>query len=106
MKIYVGRFSREFTETDLKEMFKPFGHVTSVYLRRETTNNSVLYFGLVEMPVKKQAIEAITALDGTRTDGRVLSVHAARIGHKNRRRGGRKGGRRLDDPTDTDKKDE
>jgi len=100
MKIYVGVLLPETTEHELKLLFQPYGHVTSVFIRKENENGQTTLYGLVDMPVKKQALAAIESLDGQEINGYTLSVHPARMGRRNRRRLGRVGGRRNYDPSD------
>jgi RNA recognition motif-containing protein len=100
MKIFVGELPKKFTEEDLKKEFEKYGHVTSVYILRENVNGDDFNYGLVEMPVTKQAVEAIARLDGKKIQDVVVNVHQARTGTKNRRKSGRGGGRRRDDPSD------
>ncbi len=103
MKIYVGKLTRETTETDLINLFKPYGHITSIYIRREQDNGTNFFYGLIEMPVKKQALAAVNALNGRTENGLELSVHFARLGPKNRRRSERSGGRRDYDSEEEEK---
>jgi RNA recognition motif-containing protein len=103
MKIYVGALSSDMTEKELKSLFQTYGHVTSVYILKESENGQFFFYGLVEMPVKKQALLAIESLDGKKQNGMTLSIHPARMGHRNRRRSGRAGGRRNNDPPDEKK---
>jgi RNA recognition motif-containing protein len=97
MKIFVGELPKQFTEEDLKKEFEKFGHVTSVYILKENENGNEFNYGLVEMPVTKQAVEAIARLDGKKMKDVVVDVHQARIGSKDRRKSGRGGGRRKKD---------
>jgi len=98
MKIYVGVLSSDFTEKELQLLFREFGHVTSVYIWKSSEDGDNHLYGLIEMPVKKQALSAIESLNGKKMKGITLSVHPARFGSKNRRRTGRPGGRRSSDP--------
>jgi len=103
MKIYVGTLSSEFTEKELQKLFREYGHVTSVYIWKSSENGNNQFYGLIEMPVKKQALSAIESLDGKKLKGLTLSVHPARYGSKNRRRTGRVGGRRSTDTPEEEK---
>lgn len=103
MKIYVGTLSSEFTDKELQDLFREYGHVTSVYIWKSSENGNNQFYGLIEMPVKKQALSAIESLNGKKIKGFTLSVHPARYSPKNRRRTGRVGGRRSTDPPDEEK---
>lgn len=98
MKIFAGKLSKYVTEADLKNVFEKFGHVTSIYILRFGENGDSFLYGIIEMPVKKQALAAIKALNGKEIKGMLLNVHPARVGPENRRKGGRGGGRRFSDP--------
>ncbi|MCK5454738.1 MAG: RNA-binding protein [Calditrichia bacterium] len=100
MKIYVGTLSSNFSEKELQSIFGEFGHVTSVYIWKSNENGDNYLYGLIEMPVKKQALSAIESLNGKKMKGLKLSVHPARFGFKSRRRTGRAGGRRSTDPSE------
>lgn len=100
MKIFVGVLPKTMLEVDLQNMFNKYGHITSVYIRKNNEKGNNYHYGLVEMPVKKQALAAIKGINGKMIDGRELKVHPARIGEKNRRHSGRSGGRRDNDPSE------
>ena len=74
--LYVGNLSFKVTSDDLRELFEPYGEVSSasVVMDRETGRSRG--FGFVEMNTGGQ--EAITALDGKDFDGRALTVNEAR----------------------------
>jgi RNA recognition motif-containing protein len=97
MKIYIGTLSSDFSENELQSLFREFGHVTSVYIWKSNENGDNYLYGLIEMPVKKQALSAIETLNGKKIKGLKLSVHPARFGSQSRRRSGRRGGRRSTD---------
>ena len=98
MKIYAGKLNSSIHADDLKILFQPFGHVTSAYILNEEADGEHFSYGIIEMPVKKQALEAINSLDKVEFKGHTLSVHKARVGFTNRRKRGRPGGRRYYDP--------
>jgi len=100
MKIFVGTWQKVISEVDLQDLFIKYGHITSVYIFKDTEQGNNIYYGLVEMPVKKQALAAIKGVNGTKINGMELQVHPARSGEKNRRHSGRCGGRRKHDPTE------
>ncbi len=78
MDIFVGNLSFSSTEDSLRELFAPYGEVTSVriILSRETRRSRG--FGFVEMPDEAEARAAIAELDGTQLDGRPLKVSEAK----------------------------
>lgn len=98
MKIFVGNLSNVVKESDLKTLFGKYGHIVSVQFWKERNNNEQLFYSIVDMPVKRQALAAIEALRGVQINGVTLTIHPARVGWQNRRRQGRGGGRRRNDP--------
>jgi RNA recognition motif-containing protein len=92
MNIYVGNLSREMTEEALQQAFEQYGEVASAKIIKDKFSGESRGFGFVEMPVKAQAEEAISGLNGKEVMGRALNVNEARPRSDNRRGGG--GGRR------------
>jgi len=92
MNIYVGNFSQETTEGDLREAFEGFGQVTSVKIITDKYTGDSRGFGFVEMPNSREAQSAISGLDGKDLKGRSLKVNEARPRRDDR--GGGFGGRR------------
>jgi RNA recognition motif-containing protein len=78
------------TETDLNELFKPFGQVTRVNLVKDRETGRARGFAFVEMPNDDEAAKAVAALDGKEFGGRNLKVNEARP--KTETRGPRPGG--------------
>ncbi|HWQ39621.1 MAG TPA: RNA-binding protein [Burkholderiales bacterium] len=78
MNIFVGNLAAEVTETDLAELFRPFGQVKSTEVKRELFSGKPKGFGFVEMPGRNHSIAAITALNGREFKGQVLRVNEAR----------------------------
>jgi RNA recognition motif-containing protein len=78
MEIFVGNLALETTETQLTELFKPFGQVTSVQILRELFTGTSKGFGFVEMPGKNHSLAAITGLNGKDLNGKPLKVNEAR----------------------------
>jgi RNA recognition motif-containing protein len=93
MNIYVGNFSREVTEDDLRKAFEAFGQVTSVTIIKDKFSGESRGFGFVEMPAKAEAQSAINGLNSKELKGRTLNVNEARPRSEGRE--GRGGGRRF-----------
>ena len=91
-KLYVGNLPFKCTETDLTEIFAPYGTVgrATVVTDRETGRSRG--FGFVEMSSDAEATAAIQALDGKAFEGRNLQVNVARP-REDRGGGGGGGGR-------------
>jgi cold-inducible RNA-binding protein len=78
MNIFVGNLGPDVTETEIADLFKPFGQVGSVQLMRELFTGKLRGFGFVEMPGKQQSLAAIAGLNGKELAGRSLTVNEAR----------------------------
>lgn len=78
MNIYVGNLSRETTEDELRQVFEPFGQVTSANIIKDRYSGESRGFGFVEMTTKSEAQAAINGLNGTSLGERTLSVNEAR----------------------------
>ena len=76
--IYAGNLSPEATEDDLRRAFEPFGQVLRVNVVMDKYRGKSKGYGFVEMPVKKEALAAIEALNDHEMAGRKLSVSVAR----------------------------
>lgn len=94
MKLFVGNFSLEVTEEELKKAFEPFGEITSVVIIKEKFSDESRGFGFVEMHSQTEAQAAIAALNGQEWMGRTLNVNEARPRPQFRQDSFRKGGGR------------
>jgi cold-inducible RNA-binding protein len=90
-KLFVGNFSFDTTEADLRQWFEPFGAVDSATIVTDRDTGRSRGFGFVEMTNNGEAEAAITALNGKDAGGRALTVNEARP--KAERSGGFRGGR-------------
>ena len=90
--LYVGNWSHDLDDNDLKEAFQPYGEVVSAQLITDRDTGRSKGFGFVEMGDEDQAQAAIDALNGTEVGGRALTVNEARP-QKDRGGGGGGGGR-------------
>jgi RNA recognition motif-containing protein len=97
-KIFVGNFSFSTTESELRQMFEPYGAVDSVTVVTDRDTGRSRGFGFVEMPNNNEAESAIAALNGQDAGGRSLTVNEARPKtDRGGPRGGRGGGGGRDD---------
>src|SRR5208282_5290349 len=76
--LFVGNLSFQTTESELNELFKPFGQVTRVNLVKDRETGRARGFAFVEMPNDEEAAKAIAGLDGKPIGGRNLKVNEAR----------------------------
>lgn len=88
--LFVGNLNFQTTESDLRELFQPFGQLTRVHMAMDRETGRARGFAFVEMPNDDEAKKAIAALDGKEFGGRNLKVNEARP--KTERSGPRSGG--------------
>ena len=77
-KIYVGNFSFNMTEEELRSMFEPYGNVESATLVTDRDTGRSRGFGFVAMSNDEEAEKAMAALNGKEAGGRALVVNEAR----------------------------
>lgn len=76
--LFVGNMNFQTTESDLRELFAPFGQVTRVHMAMDRETGRARGFAFVEMPNDEEAAKAIAGLDGKELGGRNLKVNEAR----------------------------
>jgi cold-inducible RNA-binding protein len=76
--LFVGNMSFQTTESELRDLFAPFGQVTRVHMAMDRETGRARGFAFVEMPNDAEAAQAMTALDGKEVGGRNLKVNEAR----------------------------
>jgi RNA recognition motif-containing protein len=77
-RLYVGNLSFEATEDDVRDVFTPFGEVSSVHMVTDRDTGRPRGFGFVEMADSEAADQAINSLNGSQLSGRALTVNEAR----------------------------
>lgn len=90
-KIYVGNFSFNMKEPELRSLFEPYGTIESVTVATDRDSGRSRGFGFVSMPNDDEAEKAMAALNGKDSGGRALTVNEARP--QAQRSGFRDGGR-------------
>ena len=95
-KLYVGNCSFDITEQQLRDLFSPYGEVTSVNVITDRDTGRPRGFAFVEMASDAEAQAAIKGVNGTEHGGRTLKVNEAKPKPEGRGGGGggRGGGRR------------
>jgi RNA recognition motif-containing protein len=78
MNLYVTNLGLQMGDAELKELFIPYGVVTSAKVIMDRIMNKSRGFGFVEMPDDVAAVKAMEALNGTGSDGRLLKIAEAR----------------------------
>lgn len=76
--VFVGNMSFQTTESEVRELFTPFGQVTRVHIATDRETGRARGFAFVEMPNDEEAARAIAALNGKQVGGRNLKVNEAR----------------------------
>ena len=74
MNIQVYNLSRNTSDADLRRLFAAFGVVNSAEVVRDKLNGRSKGNGVIEMPVEREARQAIASLDKTVMDGKNISV--------------------------------
>ncbi|MCE9533914.1 MAG: RNA-binding protein [Planctomycetes bacterium] len=77
-KLYVGNLAYSVTDSDLSQMFEPFGSVQSAQVIMDRDTGRSKGFGFVEMGSDSEAQAAIAGLHAKEMDGRALTVNEAR----------------------------
>jgi RNA recognition motif-containing protein len=77
MKLYVGNLPIGTSDTDLQELFSPFGDVTSARVKTTRFSGRSRGFGFVEM-LRECGERAVSELNGQQIDCMVLRVNEAR----------------------------
>lgn len=96
MKLYVGNLPYNTSEEDLRNLFSPYGNVSSAAVITDRETGRSKGFGFVEFSDDNEAKNAIQALSGQQYGGRALTVNEARPktgGGGSGSRGGYGGGR-------------
>ena len=77
-KLYVGNLSYSVSNSDLEQLFGPFGTVQSAQVIQDRDTGRSKGFGFVEMASDAEAQAAIRGLHDQEHDGRPLTVNEAR----------------------------
>lgn len=78
LKLYVGNLSYEVTESELNELFAPFGTIESAKVITDRYTGKSKGFGFVEMATRQEADQAINELNGKTVHDRQIVVNDAR----------------------------
>ncbi len=88
VKLYVGNLSYEVTESELNDLFTPFGTVESARIITDKFTGNSKGFGFVEMSNREEANQAMNELNGKTINNRAVVVNEARPQTKSPRGGG------------------
>lgn len=78
MNIYVSNLSFNVQDEDLKELFTPYGEVTSAKIIMDKMTNQSRGFGFIEMSDEAASKKAIAELDGKSIENRNIKVMEAK----------------------------
>jgi RNA recognition motif-containing protein len=77
MNIYIANLSTVFTDTDLYNLFSPYGQVQSAAIAIDGFTDKSRGFGYVNMPNDQEALAAIEALNQREVEGLAVTVREA-----------------------------
>jgi RNA recognition motif-containing protein len=82
MNIQIFNLSLNTEDRDLRKLFSSFGSVTSAEVMKDKLSGRSKRNGIIEMPVDREARQAIESLNKTMFDGKMVSVTEFRINAK------------------------
>ena len=74
MNIQVFNLSLSTEDRDLRRLFSAFGIVTTAEVVRDKLNGRSKCKALIDMPINREALQAIESLHQTMLDGKKISV--------------------------------
>jgi RNA recognition motif-containing protein len=77
MNIYISNLDTQWKDSDLKNLFVPYGEVVSAEISIDSFTEKSRGFGYVEMPNEDQAEKAIKALNDSEVSGQKITVQQA-----------------------------
>ena len=75
MDIFVGSLPFKLKEEEVKQLFEPYGEVSSAKIIIDKITRQNKGFGFIEMPNDEEALKAISALNQTEVQGRTIVVN-------------------------------
>ena len=78
MNIYIANLSFDVQDDDLRNIFAPYGEVTSAKVITDKATGRSRGFGFVEMADEAASTKAIAELDGTTVENRTIGVTVAK----------------------------
>ena len=92
MNIYVSNLSFNVQDEDLRELFAPYGEVTSAKVITDSETGKSRGFGFVEMSDETASQKAIAELNGATVENREINVSVAKPKETRPSRDGGRGG--------------
>ncbi|MES1225989.1 MAG: RNA-binding protein [Bacteroidota bacterium] len=78
MNMYVSNLGFHVTSEDLKQLFEPFGLVSSAKIISDRDTGRSRGFGFVEMASETEGKKAMAGVSGKEIEGRTISVGVAK----------------------------
>ncbi|NWQ72070.1 EIF3G factor, partial [Neopipo cinnamomea] len=78
--IRVTNLSEDTRETDLQELFRPFGSISRIYLAKDKTTGQSKGFAFISFHRREDAARAIAGVSGFGYDHLILNVEWAKYG--------------------------
>ncbi|OQP52883.1 RNA-binding protein [Niastella yeongjuensis] len=78
MNIYIANLSFDVHDDDLRNIFAPYGEVTSAKVITDKATGRSRGFGFVEMADEAASTKAIAELNGTTVENRTIGVTVAK----------------------------
>lgn len=76
--VYIGNLSFKAEESQVLQIFKPYGYIKNIKIMREGKENKSKGFAFVDMVNIQEANKAVEALNGSSYQGRTLKVSIAK----------------------------
>ena len=87
--VYVGNLPHSTSESELRELFQPYGDIERVSMVTDRDTGRARGFAFVEVTSNEEGEKAIAALNGSSLGGRTLIVNEAKPKTDRPRGGGR-----------------
>lgn len=82
MNIEITNLDLNLIEADLQRLFTPYGEINTVQIMRDQWNNRSKGRAVIDMPVEKEAQQAILSLNGALLGTRKIVVTATSYGEE------------------------
>lgn len=79
MYIQVYNLSLNTVDRDLRKLFSAFGLVASAEVAKDKLNGRSKCNAMIDMPIEREALQAIESLNQTVLDGKTISVRGQQV---------------------------
>jgi len=73
-RVIVRNLAFSLGKKQIQKLFQPFGEIVEINLPINNTNNQNKGFGFIQFKTRKEAVQAISKLNGTTFKGRIIAV--------------------------------